>query len=147
MARALLCQGQARDKLPAELSGGMRKRVAVARAMVNDPELLVYDEPTRGLDPVMARSVDRLIEETRQRYGVTSIVISHDMKSVRDIAHHVNLLDDGRIVLSVTRDQFFGSEYPLARDFLRASGVKVKGSGSPVADRTRPHGALADSSR
>lgn len=116
---------EARTKLPSELSGGMKKRVAVARAMVTDPEILVYDEPTRGLDPLLARSVDMLIEETRQRYGVTSLVISHDMKSVRDIAQHVSLLDDGRIVLSVTRDAFFRSEHPLAINLVRASGIKL----------------------
>lgn len=115
---------EARDMLPAELSGGMKRRVAVARAMVTEPEILVYDEPTRGLDPLLSRSVDRLIEETRQGYGVTSIVISHDMKSVKDIGHHVNMLEEGRIVLSVSRDEFFGNQHPLARAFLAASGVK-----------------------
>lgn len=116
---------EARKKLPSELSGGMRKRVAVARAMVTDPQILVYDEPTRGLDPVLSRSVDQLMEKTRERYGVTSIVISHDMKSVNDIAHRVNLLDEGRIALSATRDEFFASTHPLARSFLRESGVKL----------------------
>jgi len=124
---------EARAKLPSELSGGMRKRVAVARAMVNEPEILLYDEPTRGLDPVLARSVDKLIEETRQRYGVTSLVISHDMKSVRDIAHRVNLLDGGRIVLSVTRDEFFRSEHVLARNLVRASGIKLAAPSPPGA--------------
>lgn len=117
----------ARDKLPGALSGGMKKRVAVARALVSQPEIVVYDEPTRGLDPVLSRSVDRLIEETRQRFGVTSILISHDMKSVLDIAHYVNLLEDGRIVYSASRDEFLHSDHPLARAFLRASGVKRPG--------------------
>jgi phospholipid/cholesterol/gamma-HCH transport system ATP-binding protein len=113
----------ARDKLPSELSGGMKKRVAVARAMVSEPEILIYDEPTRGLDPLLARSVDRLIEHTRKVHGVTSIVISHDLKSIMDIAHHVNLLDDGRIVYSAPRDEFLASTHPLAHAFVSASGV------------------------
>lgn len=113
----------ARDKLPSELSGGMRKRVAVARAMVSEPQVLIYDEPTRGLDPLLARSVDQLIEQTRARHGVTSIVISHDMKSIIDLAHYVNVLDDGRIVYSAPRDEFLTSQHPLASAFVRASGV------------------------
>jgi phospholipid/cholesterol/gamma-HCH transport system ATP-binding protein len=113
----------ARDKLPSDLSGGMKKRVAVARAMVREPEILIYDEPTRGLDPLLARSVDQLIEETRKHYGVTSIVISHDVKSILDIAHYVNVLDDGRIVYSAARDEFLTSQHPLAHAFVAASGV------------------------
>jgi phospholipid/cholesterol/gamma-HCH transport system ATP-binding protein len=120
----------ARDKLPSELSGGMRKRVAVARAMVSEPEVLIYDEPTRGLDPLLARSVDQLIERTRQRYGVTSIVISHDVKTIIDIAHHVNVLDDGRIVYSAPRDEFLTSTHPLASAFVRASGVRLSVRGA-----------------
>jgi phospholipid/cholesterol/gamma-HCH transport system ATP-binding protein len=113
----------ARDKLPSDLSGGMKKRVAVARAMVSEPQILVYDEPTRGLDPLLARSVDRLIEETRLRHAVTSIVISHDMKSIVDIAHYVNVLDDGQIVYAASRDQFLRSSHPLAHNLVRSSGV------------------------
>ena len=113
----------ARDKLPADLSGGMKKRVAVARAMVSEPEILIYDEPTRGLDPLKARAVDQLIAQTRHRFGVTCLVISHDLKSVLDIADYVNVLDDGRIVYSATRDAFLASSHPLARAFVDASGV------------------------
>jgi phospholipid/cholesterol/gamma-HCH transport system ATP-binding protein len=113
----------ARDKLPADLSGGMKKRVAVARAMVNEPELLIYDEPTRGLDPLLARAVDQLIDQTRQRYGVTSIVISHDVKSIIDIAHYVNMLHDGHIVYRAPHDEFLTSTHPLVKAFVRESGV------------------------
>jgi phospholipid/cholesterol/gamma-HCH transport system ATP-binding protein len=113
-------------KLPGQLSGGMRRRVAVARALVNQPEIVVYDEPTRGLDPVLSRSVDRLIEETRQRWGVTSILISHDLTSVRDIGHRVNLLEEGQIVFSGSCEEFFGTEHALARAFVRASGVEER---------------------
>jgi phospholipid/cholesterol/gamma-HCH transport system ATP-binding protein len=114
---------EAQDKLPSALSGGMKKRVAVARALVTEPEILIYDEPTRGLDPILARSVDQLIDDTRKRYGVTSIVISHDVKSILDIADYVNVLDDGRIVYSASRDEFLTTSQPLAHAFVGASNV------------------------
>jgi phospholipid/cholesterol/gamma-HCH transport system ATP-binding protein len=111
------------DKLPAALSGGMKKRVAVARALATSPELMVYDEPTRGLDPLTARSVDKLIVSTAAHFGVTSLMISHDLKSVNDIADYVSLLRDGRIELSASRADFCASDNPNVRSFLRASGV------------------------
>jgi phospholipid/cholesterol/gamma-HCH transport system ATP-binding protein len=114
---------EARDKLPSALSGGMKKRVAVARALVTEPEILIYDEPTRGLDPILARSVDQLIDDTRKRYGVTSIVISHDVKSILDIADYVNVLDDGRIVYSASRDEFLTTAESPAHAFVGASNV------------------------
>ncbi|MCL2823957.1 MAG: ATP-binding cassette domain-containing protein, partial [Polyangiaceae bacterium] len=85
------------DKFPAELSGGMRKRVGLARALMLEPEILIYDEPTSGLDPLTSRMVDDLIEETRERYGITSIVISHDMASTFRIAHQAFLLIRGSV--------------------------------------------------
>ncbi len=115
----------AAGKLPGELSGGMKKRVAVARALVTDPQILVYDEPTRGLDPVLARTVDDLIESTRQRFHVTSIVISHDMRSVIGIGHYVNILHEGRIAWSSNLDDFLRTDNPQARAFLSTSGVKL----------------------
>lgn len=114
---------QAADKLPSELSGGMKKRVALARALVMEPAILVYDEPTTGLDPLTSRSVDELIESTRKRFGVTSIVISHDVQSVLTISHRVNLLLNGRMEVSLSREAFFRSENPHVRAFLKASGV------------------------
>lgn len=113
------------NKLPSELSGGMKKRVAVARALVMEPEILIYDEPTTGLDPITSRTVDELIESTRAQFGVTSIVISHDMESVFNGGHYVTLLYQGRIEESAPRDQFVASENPRVREFLRASGVKI----------------------
>jgi phospholipid/cholesterol/gamma-HCH transport system ATP-binding protein len=115
----------AAEKLPSELSGGMRKRVAVARALVMEPEILIYDEPVTGLDPITARTVDELIEHTRQKFGLTSLVISHDMESMITIAHHVSLLRGGRMEVSLPRDAFLHSANPHVRAFLGASGVDL----------------------
>ncbi len=112
------------DKLPAELSGGMKKRVALARALVTEPSLLIYDEPTRGLDPLLARTVDQLIAATSRRPHVTSLMISHDLKSVWDVADYVSLLRDGRIELTAPRERFFASQNPHVRAFVEASGVR-----------------------
>jgi len=117
---------EAAEKLPAELSGGMKKRVAVARALVTEPTLLVFDEPTRGLDPITARSVDNLIRSTAEQVRVTSLMISHDLKSVYDIADYVSLLRNGRIELTASRDDFFASDNEHVRAFVDASGVRFK---------------------
>jgi phospholipid/cholesterol/gamma-HCH transport system ATP-binding protein len=121
---------QALDKRPGELSGGMKKRVAIARALVTVPSLLIYDEPTRGLDPLLARTVDGLIAMTNQRFHVTSLMISHDIKSVYDIADYVSLLRDGRIEFTAPREAFFASENPHVRQFVDASGVCFRARGN-----------------
>lgn len=120
--------GEAKDKLPAELSGGMKKRVAVARALVTEPALMVFDEPTRGLDPITARSVDKLIGSSAAKGRVTSLMISHDLKSVYDIADYVSLLRDGKIELTASRADFFASDNVHVRTFVDASGVRIDGS-------------------
>lgn len=114
----------AANKLPAELSGGMKKRVAVARALITDPELVVFDEPTRGLDPITARGVDKLIVSTGKLFHVTCLMISHDLKSVCDIADYVSLLRDGRIELSAPRDEFIATNNVHVRAFLDVSGIR-----------------------
>ena len=114
----------AKDKLPGQLSGGMVKRVGVARALVVEPEILIYDEPTTGLDPVMSRKVDRLIEETREKFLVTSLVITHDMATAYEIADRVMLLEEGRFVAEGPPEQFFASSNPTARFFADASAVE-----------------------
>ncbi len=116
---------KAAPMLPGQISGGMQKRVALARALVLEPEILVYDEPTSGLDPVSSRLVDDLIAETSSKFGVTSLVITHDMASVFKISHFVNMLYKGKIEESCTPDEILKSKNPVVVDFLRASGVKT----------------------
>ena len=115
----------AADKLPGQISGGMQKRSALARALVLEPAILVYDEPTSGLDPLSSRRVDELIQETAEKYGVTSVVITHDMASVFEIGSRVNMLYRGRIEASGSPDDILRSDNPVVIDFLRASGVSA----------------------
>lgn len=112
-------------KFPSELSGGMRKRVGLARALMLEPPILVYDEPTSGLDPLTSRLVDDLIEEMRERFGVTSLVISHDIASCFRIAHQALLLIRGRIVARGTPDELAFGDSEEAREFIRNAGVDV----------------------
>jgi phospholipid/cholesterol/gamma-HCH transport system ATP-binding protein len=112
-------------KFPSELSGGMRKRVGLARALMLEPPILVYDEPTSGLDPLTSRLVDDLIEEMRQRFGVTSIVISHDIASCFRIAHQAVLLIEGRVEAAGPPDTLLEGRSDIARDFVRNSAVDV----------------------
>jgi phospholipid/cholesterol/gamma-HCH transport system ATP-binding protein len=109
--------------MPSELSGGMRKRVGLARALMLEPEVLLYDEPTSGLDPLSSRLVDELIWQTRDRFGVTSIVISHDMAGALRIADNIVLMSAGRIVAAGTPERLVASSAGLAHDFFRASGI------------------------
>ena len=113
-------------KFPSELSGGMRKRVGLARALMLEPPILVYDEPTSGLDPLTSRLVDDLIEEMRERFNVTSIVISHDIASCFRIAHQAVLLIEGRVEAVGTPDSLVDGDSEVARDFIRNSGVDVR---------------------
>ena len=105
-------------KMPVNLSGGMRKRVALARALVNQPRCVLYDEPTAGLDPIVADSIDLLIRRLQRKLGVTSIVVTHDMKSTFTIADHVALLHEGRCYFYGTCDQLRASTDPVIRDFV-----------------------------
>jgi phospholipid/cholesterol/gamma-HCH transport system ATP-binding protein len=118
-------------KYPSELSGGMRKRVGLARALVLEPEILLYDEPTTGLDPVATKNVDDMIRDISHQTGVTSVVISHDMASTFRIAHKISMLYDGKIAVSGTPDDIKRSRLPFVREFVEMSGtVRFHGEAS-----------------
>jgi phospholipid/cholesterol/gamma-HCH transport system ATP-binding protein len=111
---------------PSQLSGGMRKRVGIARALMLKPQILIYDEPTSGLDPTTSRMVDDLIEQMRELFQVTNVVISHDMASAFRIAHHACLLVDGRIAAEGTPDELMAGNNEAARKFIEASAVDTE---------------------
>ena len=105
-------------KLPSDLSGGMRKRAALARAIITDPQAVFYDEPTSGLDPVVADSIDHLIRRTQRRRGITSVVVTHDMKCLRAVADQVIYLRDGVVYFSGTPAALLESADPVIRQFV-----------------------------
>lgn len=109
------------EKLPSELSGGMRKRVGIARGIANDPEIMLFDEPTSGLDPLTTGTITRLIMKLQRELQVTSIVVSHDIRSVFRMATKVALLNDRRIVFFGTPEEMAGAEDPYIQDFLGGS--------------------------
>ena len=138
------------ERMPSELSGGQRKRVGLARALMLEPEILIYDEPTSGLDPLTSRMVDDLIEETRDRFSVTSVVISHDMASTFRIAHQAFLVVQGRVVAHGTPDELAYGDNEQARSFIYASGVaperisrvnKPEPPGGAAVEHERPDAA------
>jgi phospholipid/cholesterol/gamma-HCH transport system ATP-binding protein len=106
------------QKFPAELSGGMRKRVGLARAIVREPKIVLYDEPTTGLDPLTTESVDEMIIHARERLTVTSVVISHDVGSAFHIADRIAMLNEGRVVEEGTPVQVRNTKEPFTRQFL-----------------------------
>ncbi len=108
----------AASKMPAELSGGMRKRAGIARAMALDPRILFYDEPSSGLDPVTVAQVDALITQLNEVSGITSVVITHDMASARRIAHRLVLLNGGKFVACGSPEQLENSDDPLVQQFM-----------------------------
>jgi phospholipid/cholesterol/gamma-HCH transport system ATP-binding protein len=106
------------SKMPSELSGGMRKRVGLARALITDPEIVLYDEPTAGLDPEIAASINRLIRELAQALHVTSVVVTHHVGTVKTVADRVGLLDGGKLNYVSTSEEFLGSSEPRLVRFL-----------------------------
>jgi phospholipid/cholesterol/gamma-HCH transport system ATP-binding protein len=110
-------------KYPAEISGGMRKRVGLARALVLKPEILLYDEPTTGLDPIATKNVDDMIRDISKETGVTSVVISHDMASTFRIADCISMLHDGKIIVSGHPEDILRSGNEFVRAFVEMSGA------------------------
>ncbi len=113
----------AADKSPAELSGGMRKRAGLARAIAYDPEVLLYDEPTTGLDPVTADMINNLIVDLNRKLNVTSIAVTHDMKSAFRIASRIVMLYQGRIEFEGTPDEVKKSDNPVVQQFIAGSAL------------------------
>jgi phospholipid/cholesterol/gamma-HCH transport system ATP-binding protein len=106
-------------KMPSDLSGGMRKRVGLARAIVREPEIIMYDEPTSGLDPVNSSIIDELIMYLQQQLGTTSIVVTHDMKSARTICDRIALLHRGKVRYVGTKREFIHTDDELVRQFVK----------------------------
>jgi phospholipid/cholesterol/gamma-HCH transport system ATP-binding protein len=106
------------NKKPAELSGGMRKRVGLARAIIYEPQIVLYDEPTTGLDPIVADSIDKLIMRAHGRLKITTVVVTHDMRTARRVGQRVMLLHDKKIYATGKPDDFFASQDPVVRQFI-----------------------------
>ncbi len=105
------------DKKPSELSGGMRKRVGLARAIIYQPQIVLYDEPTTGLDPIVSDSIDQLILRVRDRLDVTTVVVTHDMRTTRRLGQRILMLHNQSIYVTGTPDEIFNSPEPVVRRF------------------------------
>jgi len=106
------------QKLPAEISGGMKKRVGLARAIIRNPEIILYDEPTAGLDPVMGTAINDLILDMQKKLGVTSVLVTHDMSSAFRVSNRIAMLVKGRIVKLGTPAEFRATDDPLVKQFI-----------------------------
>jgi phospholipid/cholesterol/gamma-HCH transport system ATP-binding protein len=109
------------EKMPSELSGGMRKRVGLARAIAMRPEIVLFDEPTTGLDPVMTEAINRLIMETQKNFNLTCVVISHDIQSIFTVGHRIAMLYEGKIIAYGTPEELKVSRNPVIVQFLAGS--------------------------
>jgi phospholipid/cholesterol/gamma-HCH transport system ATP-binding protein len=126
------------DKMPAQLSGGMKKRAGLARALALDPKVLFYDEPSAGLDPVTSAEIDQLIMDLNKQLGVTSVVVTHEMDSAFRIADRMVLLDRGKFIVSGTPDEMRNNTDPLVRQFVHGL------TEGPLTDRRRAGGYEVD---
>ena len=123
----LLNLSEAGDKFPADLSGGMQKRAGLARAIIMNPEIVLYDEPTSGLDPVTSRRIDDLIVNMRKELGITSVVVTHDLHSALSIGSRIMMLHEGKIVENATPDEFIRSKDKTVQSFLESQYITKKG--------------------
>jgi len=119
------------SKVPAELSGGMKKRVGFARAIAMNPECVLYDEPTTGLDPIMSDVINNLIVKLSSELKITSVVVTHDLASAYKVGHRIAMLHDGVVIFQGTPDEIRETDHPLVRQFIegRAEGPIMMGSG------------------
>lgn len=107
------------NKMPSQLSGGMRKRISLARTIVVDPKIMLYDEPTTGLDPVTADEISLLINDVQKKYKTSSIIITHDIECARTVANRVTMLHDGEVYLEGNLQTFEKSDDPLLKSFFK----------------------------
>ncbi|MCK4237105.1 MAG: ABC transporter ATP-binding protein, partial [Candidatus Krumholzibacteria bacterium] len=117
------------DRYPAEMSGGMKKRVGLARAVVMNPEVILYDEPTTGLDPIMADVINELIRNLQQEMNITSVVVTHDIKSAYKVGDHIAMLHGGKIIYSGSPGDVERTDHPIVRQFIEG---KAEGPIKPV---------------
>jgi len=108
-------------KMPAELSGGMKKRVGLARAIATEPDIILYDEPTTGLDPITAQRINELILELQRKLGVTTVVVTHDLHCVRTVSDRIAMLHEGKILTVGTWEELIASGIQMVKDFFRGT--------------------------
>ena len=107
------------DKFPDELSGGMKKRVGLARALLLNPRIILFDEPTTGLDPIISKAIHKLIQDTYARYGFTAVILTHELPAIFDLCHYVAMLFEGKILAEGTPDEIQRSPDPRVQQFIK----------------------------
>lgn len=108
------------EKMPSEISGGMKKRVGLARAIITKPQIILYDEPTSGLDPISSRKIDNLIETLSKKIKATSVIVTHDLASAYAICNQIIMLHEGQVIFNGTVEEFKNSTQPIIQDFIKA---------------------------